>query len=272
MSARPPWRLALPMYNITPGLALAWERILRAVIAGLRERAWTDAMEIVPAPDDLMAFWRQPDILLTQTCGYPFITGLLGEVRLIATPRFDFLGCAGAHYRSVIVVRERSGFHSLEALRGGVAVINQPHSQSGMNALRHTFAPLARERRFFSSVQVSGSHLASLAAVQAGHADVAAIDCVTFAYATHHASAKVVGLRALKWTDSTPGLPLIASTALTVFQVAELQEVLDQLVVAQPELMAELALKGFSQVPPRDYQIVAEQEAEAKRLGYLEIA
>lgn len=272
MKAGPPWRLMLPMYNVTPGLALAWERLLRAVIAGLRDRGWTDAMEVVPPPDDLMAFWRGPNVLLTQTCGYPFITGLLGEVCLIATPRFDVPGCAGAHYRSVIVVREAGGMESLEALRGGVAVINQPHSQSGMNALRHAFAPLARAGRFFSGVQVSGSHLASLAAVQAGTADVAAIDCVTWAYATHHAGAQVAGLRALQWTDSAPGLPLIGSMALTAFQVAELQAVLDAFGQARPDLMAELALTGFSKVPPNDYQIIAEQEAAAKRLGYGVIA
>jgi ABC-type phosphate/phosphonate transport system substrate-binding protein len=95
---------------------------------------------------------------------------------------------------------------------------------------------------------------------------------VTFAYATHHAGAKVAGLRALQWTDSAPGLPLIGSMALTAFQVADLREVLDGVGNTRPDLMAELALTGFSQVPQTDYQIIAEQEAAAKRLGYLEIA
>lgn len=95
---------------------------------------------------------------------------------------------------------------------------------------------------------------------------------MTFAYAMHHAGAKVAGLRALRWTDSAPGLPLIASTALTAFQVAELQAMLDALGHAQPGLMAEQALKGFSKVPPKDDQIIAEQVAAAKRLGHGVIA
>lgn len=88
--------------------------------------------------------------------------------------------------------------------------------------------------------------------MQAGTVDVAAIDCVTSAYVVHHAGAKMAGLRALRWTDSAPGLPLVGSMALTAFQVAELQAVLDALGQARPDLMAELALKGFSKVPPKD--------------------
>lgn len=95
---------------------------------------------------------------------------------------------------------------------------------------------------------------------------------MTFAYAMHHAGAKVAGLRALQWTDSAPGLPLMASTTLTAFQVAELQAVLDALDQAQAGLMADQVLKGFSKVPPKDDQIIVEQEAAAKRLSHGVIA
>ena len=83
---------------------------------------------------------------------------------------------SGIDYRSVILVPQ-AGARSLEELRGSVAVINQQHSHSGMNALRHSIAPLARDGRFFSRVTVSGSHLDSIAALQQGQAAVRCTNC-----------------------------------------------------------------------------------------------
>ena len=260
------------MYNVTPGLTQVWERLLETVIAALRGRGWTDTMEIVSPPENLMSFWRSPDLLLTQTCGYPFITQLASDVQLIATPIFGFPDCDGVNYRSAIVVSEASGIQSLEALRGKIAVINQPDSQSGMNALRSTFAPLARAGSFFSQVRESGAHLASLTAVQHGEADVAAIDCVTLAYAAQHANEKTTGLRILHFTDAVPGLPLIGSTELTTSQVSDLRSVLDSLCEANPALVEALTLKGFAVLNPNDYDVIVEQAIDAAKLGYPVVA
>jgi ABC-type phosphate/phosphonate transport system substrate-binding protein len=260
------------MYNVTPGLTRVWESLLVAVVSGLRERGWTDAMDIVPAPNDLMSFWRSPDVLLTQTCGYPFVTTLRDDVRLIATPQFALPGCDGIHYCSVIVVRQADDFQTLEALRGKVVAINQPDSQSGMNALRHTFASLARGGSFFSEIHQSGSHLASLAAVGSGEADIAAIDCVTYAYVMQHVAEKNAGLRVLHVTDSVPGLPLIGSIRLAARQVNDLQLVLAALRDSEPDLMGDLALTGFAVTSPHDYEIIADQEEAARQLGYPLIA
>ncbi len=58
---------------------------------------------------------------------------------------------------------------------------NAEHSQSGYNVLRKMVAPLSREGRFFSAVMFSGSHRQSLRELQQENADIAAIDCVTYA-------------------------------------------------------------------------------------------
>ena len=165
------------MYNLTPELGRAWEFLLLAVIDGLRQRGWLAPMQVAPLPKNLFDLWRADDLLLSQTCGYPLLVTLLGDdVQVLAAPAFDLPGCEEASYCSFIVVPQ-DGAHDLESLRGKVAAINQGDSQSGMNALRHTLAPLARSGRFLARVEMTGSHLASLALLQSGQADVAAIDC-----------------------------------------------------------------------------------------------
>lgn len=262
------WRLAMPMYNVSDQVARVWEEFLAAVIAGLRARGWTDAMQIVSPPDDLLEFWRSPDLLLAQTCGYPYATQLAEHVRLIGTPTFDLPGCNGFNYASYFVVRESSGITSLEALRGKRAVINQQHSQSGMNALRYAIAPLALEGHFFGSVQESGAHLASLEFVLRGDADVAAIDCVTFGLAQRYAPKWVAGIRVLHTTESTPGLPLISSAGISNSQANDLLDTLKSLEISAPDVLHFLGLNGFAQTHPSDYKIISEQVERAKRLGY----
>lgn len=266
------WRLALPMYNLTPALAQGWDALLLAVIDGLQQRGWTDVMEIVAAPDDLMGFWRSPDVLLSQTCGYPYVMHLQSDVQLLATLEFEFPDCEGGKYRSLVVVHGSSVAKGLQDLRGQRVVINQPDSQSGMNALRHTIAPLAQSGRFFSSVQFSGSHKQSLLAVQRGQADVAAVDCVSFAYLMHHAGESVAGLRVLARTELTPGLPLISSRALSPQQLDLLRQVLQSLPQTQASLLRFLRLKNFNFCTDQDYQFVHQQTASARQLNYAEIA
>jgi hypothetical protein len=138
-------------------------------------------------------------------------------VHLIATPAFDAPGCHGARYSSVLVVSARAqarGATTLAACRGLRAAINGDDSHSGMNALRDAVAPHAHDGRFFASVASFGSHLNVLRALAAGHADCAAIDCVTFAYVGDALPALLDEIRIVGMTAPAPGLPPIASKAL----------------------------------------------------------
>jgi ABC-type phosphate/phosphonate transport system substrate-binding protein len=153
-------------------------------------------------------------------------------------------------------------------LRGKRAVINQQHSQSGMNALRYAIAPLAHEGRFFGSVQESGAHLASLDFVQRGDADVASIDCVTFGLAQRYAPKWVAGIRVLHTSESTPGLPLISSAAITNNQSKDLFDTLKSLELSAPGMLKFLGLSGFTRTRPGDYKIISDQIECARLLGY----
>lgn len=222
-------------------------------------------------PGDLPACWRHPMLLLSQTCGYPLVTSLKAQVRIVATPCYSAPGCSGAWMRSALVVREADPAENLAALRGrAVAAINGHDSNSGMNLLRAAVAPFAREGAFFRGVVVTGAHVESLRALVGGEADIAAIDCVTWALLQRVRPGSIAGLRRLDWTQPTPGLPLVTSNAMPDAGVEALRAALDDVLLdpgLQPVRDA-LLISGFERLDRAVYARVSEIEREAEALSY----
>ena len=109
-------------------------------------------------------------------------------------------GCEGRRYRSLLVVREADS-HRMLGTFGRRAVCNAEHSQSGYNVLRKMVAPLSR-RGVFSAVMFSGSHRQSLRELQQENADIAAIDCVTYALLQRHQPQALAGSVAIGWSPA----------------------------------------------------------------------
>lgn len=265
------WQAALPMYNVSSRLRDGYETLLGALLA---QAEAGDAVELVrdaalPAP--LLEFWLRSDLLLSQTCGYPYLQSLRGHATLLATPCFDVPGCAGSDYSSVIVTRADSGIETLADARGRVAAANDRHSNSGMNALRHAVAPLASGGRFFGAVQWSGSHAASVRMVRDGAADLAAIDCVTWAYLRQEYPASVTGVTTLGFTAAAPGLPIIAGNAVPGFLVRRLRGALLAPGAALRAAMAPLRIQRFAYCDEGEYARIAALERQAARHGYPEL-
>ncbi|MGF1551216.1 MAG: phosphate/phosphite/phosphonate ABC transporter substrate-binding protein [Paracoccaceae bacterium] len=207
---------------------------------------------------ELAAIWTDPALLLAQTCGYPFATVLNGRVRLVATPRYRAPGCAGARYRSAVVVRAGDPARRLADCEGYRPAVNDARSQSGHQALR---AALAEARIGLGPAIGTGAHRASIEAVVAGGADLAAIDCVTFALLGDAAPGLVAGVRAIAWTSPTPGLPLVTASATDEATRAALGRALDA-VAADPALAgvrAALRIVDFARPDAADYAVLAER-------------
>lgn len=258
------WTVSLPMYNVSPRLQREYEALLACVLA---DAGVGEEVELLAAPE-LPALWHRPDLLLGQTCGYPYVTALRGVASLLATPSFDFAGCEGSDYSSVIVTRAVDGVDSLAEARGLTAAANDLNSNSGMNVLRHAVAPLARDGRFFGQVKWTGAHAASLRAVREGEADIAAIDCVTFGYLSQESPDAVAGIKVLQYSASSPGLPLVTARAVPVPLQSRLRAAL---LSPSPRLrahMAALRIKAFHHRPDADYNRIQHLEAEARAAGY----
>jgi ABC-type phosphate/phosphonate transport system substrate-binding protein len=273
-AAPTPQIASLAMYRDPPEVAAA----TRAFWAYLRDRLSESGLAGVPAaldevvPHDIA--WLDPRLLLAQTCGYPFATRLRGRVRLVATPVYDRPGCDGVLGGSFVVVAAGSPVRSIADLRGRVAAINDPSSNSGMNLLRHLVAPHGRNGRFFGRVIESGSHVESIAAVARGDADVAAIDCVTYGNLARFGPGRLAGIRVLAETAKTPGLPLITRRTASDGAVALLRDALMRF-AGDPEaahIRAALGLRGFEMLPDRAYDAVLRIEQDAAALGYPRLA
>jgi ABC-type phosphate/phosphonate transport system substrate-binding protein len=159
---------------------------------------------------------------------------------------------------------------ALAWLRGRRCVINEMDSNSGMNLLRTAVAPLAEDGRFFGSVAVSGSHLRSVEMVASGKADVASIDCVSFAHFKRLYPSLVSGVRVLTWTASTPSLPYItagsASDATVRALRAALADVFDDTGLAH--VRERLLLRGVDLEPTPGFGEVVALERQAVDAGY----
>lgn len=260
---------ALPMYD-WPELQAANDAVWSAIAERLVAAGARDVPPVLTRTEDLAAVWTSPALVLAQTCGYPLLKSLAGQVQLVATPRYRAAGCEGPFRRSAIVVRAEARADRLAELRGGRCALNDRMSDSGMNLLRAAVAPLAGGEPFFCQVLETGSHLASAEAVAAGEADVAAIDAVTFAHLQRLRPRVAQGLRVLAWTARTPGLPLITAGTTDPAIRLVLQQALSE-IARDPQLgwaRDLLLLDGFTPLPVNYYRLTQHLEDRAAALGY----
>jgi ABC-type phosphate/phosphonate transport system substrate-binding protein len=260
---------ALPMYDF-PALVEATDAWWAGIARQLRDRGVRDVPPRLSRDLGHVESWRHPGLLLGQACEYPLATAHGAFVRPIATPRYAAPGCEGACYRSAIVVRREDSAANVGHLAGRRCVANEPDSNSGMNLLRARIASFARDGRFFSSVAYSGSHLASAESVAAGTADVAAIDCVSYAQFVRLYPELTARLRILDWTESSPALPYVTARGVDEATRGALAAALAT-VAADPELADvrdALRIEGFAFEPDPDYRRVRALARAASEAGY----
>lgn len=255
----------LSMYTEPAAVRAAYAELVRSVATRL-------GVELETAPTDLASLWRHPQLLLAQTCGYPWVTQLRGQVRLVAAPQYTFPGCDGARHCSFILVPESSTAINLEDLRDTRVAINGPDSNSGMNLLRNAVAPLAMQGRFFREVIESGSHANSMRLLQNGQADVAAVDAVTYGYLQRDTPERVAGLRVLQRSQQSPALPLVCAATHTNDTVQALRTALSATLIERSELAETLSIEGFDPVSEDTYLPLLQMQEEAIRQGYPSVA
>ena len=159
---------------------------------------------------------------------------------------------------------------ALATLRGVRCAVNEVDSNSGVNLLRASIAPLANGDRFFDSVAVSGSHLRSVQMVASGEADVASIDCVSFAHFQRLYPSLVSGLRVLAWTASSPSLPYVTAGSASDATIQALRDALagvfddDALAAVRERLL----LRGIDLLPVEGFGEVLALESGAADAGY----
>lgn len=246
--------VSLPMYAVNqPDVDALW--------SGLRELMAEEGLTVkntaLSWPEDLIQHWQQPQLLLSQTCGYPLVTRLK-DVQPLGCFHYAAPGCEGVGYCSFLVTRQKDMGTTLADFRQRVVVCNSEDSQSGFNALRKVVKPLTENGHFFREIIFSGSHRQSLQALQQGEADIAAIDCVTFALLKKYQPQALAQLKVIGETPLTPGLPLITGSETSKEQIFGLRKALKRL-VSEPRyqsLCRPALITGFSEVSRQHYDVI----------------
>ena len=217
--------------------------------------------------------WTDPGLLLSQCCGADLVGRYADTLALVATPLYNAPGCDGWLYSSVVLVAEDSRASDISDLRNAVCVINSRESHSGANALRALVAPLSRRGRFFSRIVLSGSHLTSVATVARGEADVAAIDCVTYACLERYRPSRLEGTRRLCYTAQAPGIPFVTRAGSDPNRIRQLRNALLE-AFKEPEVRtagAAVFIGGVEILPRSAYERIVQFKRLAAAQGYPEL-
>jgi ABC-type phosphate/phosphonate transport system substrate-binding protein len=203
---------ALQMYDweeVRPRTDAFWVRVRDALRAD-----GIDAPEALARPEDISVPWRDPDLLIGQTCGLPYVSGRCGRAMLVARPDYGLEHANAGTYQSALICHAEDD-RNLAAFSGAHAAINDMGSQSGCNALADMIQrqKLDDGQPFFGQVTLSGSHRASARLIAEGKADIAAIDAVAWALFKELEPARHARLRVIGWSQEMPALPIITAPA-----------------------------------------------------------
>lgn len=207
--------------------------------------------------------WRDPGLVLSQTCGYPFSTRLRGIVRLVGTPIYDVAGCRGSRYSSMIVVSIDEPAARLADMTAPRFAYNSDDSLSGYLALRSAAKAAGIPFRKGDWVE-TGGHRASIRAVAEGVASVAAIDAVCWSLALRFEREATAKLRVLAVTRLRPGLPLITAVERTDSEVHAIQVAIAEALAGPATASAREALRltGLGTSDEWDYGSMASLSRE----------
>jgi len=232
---------SLPMYD-RPETAAANDRFWQAIRANLGE-----GPDTLTRTGDLWDHWLSPDLLLSQTCGYPYRAELHGRVTLVGTPDYGLEGCPPGHYCSVFVARADDPRTTPAAFAEAPFAYNEPLSQSGWAApANHA---LAQGFSFTNTIQ-TGGHTLSARAVAEGHADLAALDALTWHLIQRH-DPFATTLREIARTEPTPVLPYI--TAATRDPAPIFDAIAAAIADLSPDDRDTLSLHGLVRIPSDAY-------------------
>jgi ABC-type phosphate/phosphonate transport system substrate-binding protein len=256
---------ALPMYFPPREAVQAFWVAVAGLLRADAACAGLNIPQTLSWPADVHAQWQEPDLLLSQACGFPLMTLLAGKVQLVGTFAYQALGVQGIDCRSQLICRAGDARQALAQFAGSTLAFNDRISQSGYNALRALIAGTTAQRPFFAQELNTGAHYRSIDAVRTGLADMAAIDPVSFAHWQRSNPRVSAELRVFGQTDAYPGLPLITALQTPAAVLQALRLALHKvahdagyLAVREPLLIC-----GFEATRITDYQACLDMQARA---------
>jgi ABC-type phosphate/phosphonate transport system substrate-binding protein len=237
---------SLGMYDFGPAMA-ANDRLWALIRDALRARGKSAPDGLIRGDGAYWPAWTAPDLVLSQTCGYPYRARLHDKVTYIGTPDYGVEGCPPGYYRSVFVARKDDPRNTLPEFHGAPFAFNEDLSQSGWAGPQNH----ARAIGVHLPPKVpSGAHRLSARAVAEGRADIACIDMVTLSLMQEH-DPVVADLKLLDMTVPTPGLPMIAASGTDADQMFDI--VAAAIASLSEQDRATLRLRGITRISTQTY-------------------
>ena len=221
----------------------AWEHLWAAVHA---RASWTPAALTWDdaGPDD----WTDSAWAVNHVCGWPVATTRPETVAVVGAFLLALPEADGHRYRSVLVA-SRPGDLSSFVAPGTIVAANSEDSLSGWISLQAATVGLGRP--WPGRINWTGAHVESVRAVQAGEADLASIDELTWAHLLRLEPDLVDGLNVVGRGPLVPSPAIVTSSG----RVDELRRAFAE-AMADPDTepaRAALLLAGFVPLDHRDY-------------------
>jgi ABC-type phosphate/phosphonate transport system substrate-binding protein len=244
-------QFSLPMYPFDE-LRDATERYWQRVGALLRPHLGdaTPPTLMAWSGSDIHPLWHDPALGVSQSCGWPLVTELAGQVRVLGAFTYPLDGPTSSSYRSMIVTRnDRVATDWIG--RDVTAAVNNPDSLSGWVSLQ-----VAADGRWPGGVVWTGSHVGSLQALRDGAVDVASIDAVTFAHMQRLRPQLTDGLNVVARGPLVPTLPMITHRDAPASIIELLRQALGGAI--DDATTASLLFDDFTPLDAADYGAVAD--------------
>lgn len=265
---------SLPMFDLVE-LKPHTDRLWAAMAKALIDAGAENIPLALTRPDEaLIVHWRKPEMLLSQTCGYPLAVGLRTTAHLVGTFAYDLPNPEDAgFYRSLLVTRSNDSRAipgldfapaSLQSFAGSPVSINNRDSLSGCVSFGVALAVAGVGS--VGDVLVAEAHVNSLAAIQSSRVDLATIDALTFALLADVRPEATAGLTVLGRGPCIPCPPLITSQASMVEPLrAAIKSAVGTLKAESPETLRALRIQRFQPMTMADYDATIELGETAKR-------
>lgn len=198
-----------PMYQNSK-LDIFHQKLISFLQSDLALRGAPISITLEAGCDDIGALWRNPGLIIGQSCMFPLTHEYKASLDYLATPHYDVPGCQGPYYRSFIVTHARNMGADYQTLVERGIAINSADSLSGGAAMASYIKDL--QDHIPANPVITGAHRKTLEAIAKGHAALGVIDCVTWHYMKDDIP---TGIQIIDETPSYPALPYVISQELS---------------------------------------------------------
>ncbi len=250
---------SFPMFDFDE-LQPAHDALWSVIADELRSRGIDAPVGLTRPEVPLSRHWRHPDLLFSQTCGFPYAAYYRPHLSLIGAFHYALPADDGpGYYRSLLVARSADrrvaadpSATDVRAFSGAAVAINNTDSLSGCVSLGVTLLDCGVDH--VGDVVVTGAHADSLSEMQAGRVDLAIIDALTFALLSDVRPSAVEGVTVIGSGPRIPCTPLVTGQPHLVERIrAALLSALTRLTVEAPEVLRLLRIRSFVEHSDNEY-------------------